>query len=416
MFKIPLMTKRNSQGLRRSRDINPVTSSVPLPSASISEYPLLRTYGRILKERGIDFSGSVFILAMHFLPNLVDFITVLSGLGLPLAQTWLLYKDYGYCDRSVLVEHLRERGAHIGSLSKASELIEEALTQATRLDCYVLGIEDGGKICCTLHREFPDSLDLVRGLVEQTERGIRNIADLGKNNLRFPVIDVARSRMKSENEPPHVARSVLANIQNLLSELTLSGKWLAVFGYGRVGRCIAIEAQRTGMYVRIYDQNDERLLQASNEGFIVAGSARVALKDAQIVIGATGETSISVDTFDALEHNCYLVSASSNSTEIDIDALCERSQEVKCTENEIQYKLEPDGRIIHILAHGRPVNFHRFSAVPGEIIDLVLTSLLIAAAEISQGGNSKPMIHSVDPLLSKHKIARRYLEIRRRLY
>jgi len=73
--------------------------------------------------------------------------------------------------------------------------------------------------------------------------------------------------------------------------------------------------------------------------------------------------------------------------------------------------LEPDGREVHLLAGGYPLNFHGYSGVCNEIIDLVLCAMFVSALELATQPRRVPGIHPVDRIVEGYEVEELFLLI-----
>ncbi len=367
-------------------------------------YPILNSVANNRKFSQSDFKRTVFIGVLHFLPNLIVFLNAYEKLGLKPKNAWLLYKDYDYKHKKGVIELLSNAGYHVSPLKNIDSTIKQAISHASLHQFRILIVEDGANIINRFHSRFSDKLTLVAGSVEQTTKGMRVIEALESNQLKTTVMDVARSTIKSVYEPVHVARSVITNIENLLSERSLSGKTILVIGFGRIGEKICYIAKNAGMIVSTFDKDKRKLARALIEGYYTCMSLHEALKNAWLVIGATGSTSLDANSISALEHGTYLASASSGEIEFDLDALDKYSVNIDRDEYLTTYTLYPNERKIQLLANGKPINFHNYSAVSDEIIDIVLSAMFISSYELIKSKSYPVGIISVNDLVERYKI------------
>ena len=372
--------------------------------------PLLRTIGRTLAGLGPVLGDHVGIMLPHFLPNLRGLLASFRAIGLAPERTWLLFKDYRYPGKDRLIADLQRLGYNVRHHRDLETSVDEAMACARSRSCELLVVEDGAHVLDYVHR-MGSLIDGVKvRAVEQTENGHSRIESL-LPALRAHVVSVARSRMKAQFESPHVARSVIQNVGNLLHNRGLEGKHVATIGYGTIGRHICLEARRTGMVVTVFDNDERRLARAHCDGFPTASSARDAIHNAWLIIGTTGTTSIGEEIFSALGHGCHLANAASGNHEIDLPALRQHAQKICVDERATEYFLEPDRRRITVLAHGWPLNFHDYTAVPDEIIDMVLAALLVSAWEAVAMKFCCREIHAADPFIEKHRLIERYYRL-----
>ena len=273
----------------------------------------------------------------------------------------------------------------------------------------MLIVEDGGYLVRRLHRGGSPLLAMVLGAVEQTTKGLWPTENWGreiagdkavKRDLEgvmyFPLISVPDSRIKQEVEPPIIGNLVVQCIQALTSNLSLPGAPVALLGLGTIGMKVDDFLKSLGARVVGYDPSDERVTRFITKGGYKAATAVEAVRGSRLVIGCSGKKSITSDVLANVDHGACVVSASSDLEEIDRDYLENakiRSQRLAIKDQQwkegnlwagTRYILPgPAPREINLLADGYPVTFWGFPGMPHEGGDLIMTVILVAAAELA---------------------------------
>ena len=378
---------------------------------------LLRYYSREpkLQERR-PFNGKKFLVLLHFLADLVPFIEAAKILGLDLSNSCFFYKDYPYPQKEAIIKWLKDNGARVEPRSFIKQYLEELAKTPEDDIGTILIIEDGGFISPLIHSDFPNLVSHTIGSVEQTTRGIRNADKIPK--LEFPIISVAKSRLKGDFEPHYVAKAALNNINKLLPNLAINGKEVAIYGYGSIGKELAKKLKESNAIVTIYDISQDNRLLAMQTGLKIADSPSDAAKNKTFIFGASGEETIDSDVFSAVSHGTYLASISSELYEIDMEELSRQKMSEEVLINELdeiigtRFYLPPNNKVINILANGYPINFWGFESMPEEASDLILSLILLSAAELAMGNHSDRMINSqaVNEISEKYEISKKFLE------
>lgn len=376
--------------------------------------PLLRYYSRepdLLRVKPFKDKRVFFVL--HFLKDLIPFVKACERLGLDLRDGYFFYKDYPYPQREAIKKWLDEQGAIVKPRSYIVQYLEQLTKGPSDRAGKILIVEDGGFFVTAIHREFRQLTPLVAGAVEQTTRGIRNAENWQKekdeNKLQFPIISVATSKLKSEFEPRYISKAVIDNVKRLLPHIALNGKTATLFGCGAIGREIAKWLRQNGVNVTIFEPYSANRLWAQQEGFNIADCPGEASQNKNFVIGASGNESINSQVIASLSHGTYLLSASSELYEIDMDELQRQqitTQELENDSREVigtDFILPPNNRIVHVLANGYPINFWGFESMPEEASDLILSLILLCSAEVALGSYSMHGINSeaVDGIAGK---------------
>jgi len=385
--------------------------------------PLLRYYSRNPDlQTARPFAGKRVLTVLHFLRDLIPFMEALFTLGAEPASTALFYKAYPYPQRRAVAEYLKDRGCTVLPAAQIQSFLGE-LTRLSSEDLgEILAIEDGGFIVPLLHRQFRGLLACAVGAVEQTTRGIRNIRALEGDGkpIAIPVMSVAASKLKGDFEPPHVAQAVISNVTRLVPHMALRGKHVGLLGFGTIGQQLFQSLRDAGAVVTVYDRSKENQLCAHQSGANLAQTAADAARDRHFVIGASGEQSVDSSVIAVLRHNTYLVSASSEQYEIDLDELSRVSHSQCDLLGETRriigtgYVLTPDKRQINLLANGYPVNFWGMDSMPEQASDLILTLILLSAAEVAGRTHLTPGIsdEAVNELAGekRYNVAGKFLE------
>ncbi|MEQ9567644.1 MAG: adenosylhomocysteinase, partial [Pseudomonadales bacterium] len=98
-------------------------------------------------------------------------------------------------------------------------------------------LDDGGDLTSILHDKYPQVLDGVHGITEETTTGVHRLLEmLEKGELKVPAINVNDSVTKSKNDNKYGCRHSLNDAIKRATDHLLSGKKALVIGYGDVGK------------------------------------------------------------------------------------------------------------------------------------------------------------------------------------
>ncbi len=386
--------------------------------------PLLKYYSR--EPNWLEsqpFGNKRVFFVLHFLKDLIPFVKACENLGLNLKNSYFFYKEYPYPQKEAIKNWLEKQGATVKPRSEIENTLKQLSESTSERVGKILIVEDGGFFVPIIHEEFPNLLPCVIGAVEQTRRGIFNAEEV--EELKIPVISVATCEIKNTFEPNFVAEAVIDNIKQMLPNISLRRKTATIFGYGTIGKKIDENLRKNGVIPTIFDPYPPRRLEV--EGVELAESPGQAVHDKNFVIGTSGRRSIDSNVISHISHGTYLISASSELYEIDVDELRRQSNKEDPLENvngEIigtTFILPPNDRQIYVLANGYPINFWGFESMPEEASDLILSIILLSAAELASGNYSEPIINSegsktfinpnaVNQIAEKHEIAKKFLE------
>ncbi len=387
-------------------------SQLTLPLFQLSESMPVLSYlsSKIGNE---PFKGKTLLILLHFLRDLIPFIEACKKAGASPQDTIIFYKDYQYPNKGEIKAYLEKGRYKIYSMKEIDGALEKLNLEGVGK---IIVIEDGGFIVPKLQKDFEKLVTATLGAVEQTTKGIRN--DQQIEELSFPVISIPGSKLKDTFEPPHVARAVVNNIQKLLPDKNFSGRNALVIGYGNIGEQIVLQLRDTlKMKVSVYDSDATKLIKAQQYGFDTEENLRDGMKEKFLKVGATGETVIGRSEILAMEHNVYLVSASSEQWEFcisELDALSSEKSDLLHNNEKIgtRYKIRNTERQVNLIADGYPINFWKTESMPNEVSDLIMSLIFISAVEIAINQSLSTGINPniTNELAERHELSRIYLE------
>ncbi len=406
--------KEKVEGIKK--EISPVKKQLNFQFFSISEsMPVLAYLSNKIKNE--PFEGKTLLVLLHFLTDLIPFVEACKKAGALPSDTIVFYKDYLYPKKEEIKETLETEGCKVCSIAEIDNVLRELTSKELKP---IIVIEDGGHIVPRLHKEeFKGLGDVTLGAVEQTTRGIRN--DQQIKELLFSAISIPSSKLKDTFEPPHVARAVVNDIQKLLPNINFSGRRGLVIGYGSIGEQIALFLRDTLMTsISIYDLDATKLVKACQQGFTTEENLVNGIKDKFLIVGATGETVVGRSEILAMDHNVYLVSASSEQWEFcisELNAVCSEKDNLVGTGEKIgtRYKIRSTEKYINLVADGYPINFWKSESMPNEVSDLIMSLLFVSAIKTATSSSLPQEINSeiTDKLAEEYEISRMYLEYHR---
>jgi len=129
-------------------------------------------------------------------------------------------------------------------------------------------LDDGGDLTQILHERFPQILDNVHGVTEETTTGVHRLLEmLEKGTLKVPAINVNDSVTKSKNDNKYGCRHSLNDAIKRGTDNLLSGKQALVVGYGDVGKGSAQSLSQEGMIVKVSEVDPICAMQACMDGY-----------------------------------------------------------------------------------------------------------------------------------------------------
>merc|ERR1711973_520361 len=145
-------------------------------------------------------------------------------------------------------------------------------------------LDDGGDLTSLVHEKYPQYLDNIKGISEETTTGVHNLYKMHKDGkLRVPAINVIDSVTKSKFDNLYGCRESLVDGLKRATDVMLAGKVGVVAGYGDVGKGSAQSLRSFGTRVLITEVDPINALQAAMEGYEVT-TMEEACKEANIFI------------------------------------------------------------------------------------------------------------------------------------
>lgn len=131
-------------------------------------------------------------------------------------------------------------------------------------------LDDGGDLTQILHESYPQMLENIHGITEETTTGVHRLQEmLDKGELKVPAINVNDAVTKSKNDNKYGCRHSLNDAIKRGTDHLLSGKKALVIGYGDVGKGSALSLRQEGMIVKVTEIDPICAMQACMDGFEV---------------------------------------------------------------------------------------------------------------------------------------------------
>ena len=247
-------------------------------------------------------------------------------------------------------------------------------------------LDDGGDLTNMVLDQYPELVNEIRGLSEETTTGVHRLYERMKNGtLPLPAINVNDSVTKSKFDNKYGCKESAVDAIRRATDVMLAGKRVIVCGYGDVGKGTAASFRGAGAIVTVTEIDPICALQAAMDGYEVK-KLTSALPNADIVITATGNKDIlQGDHFLTLKDKAIVCNIGHFDNEIDMAWLNENYGQTK---SEIKpqvdlYTLE-DGKQLIVLAEGRLVNLGCATGHPSFVMSNSFTNQTLAQIELWQ--------------------------------
>jgi adenosylhomocysteinase len=242
-------------------------------------------------------------------------------------------------------------------------------------------LDDGGDLTLMMHNEYPELLDDVRGVSEETTTGVHRLYEMAKaGTLRVPAINVNDSVTKSKFDNLYGCRESLVDGIRRATDVMLSGKVAVVAGYGDVGKGSAASLRNGGARVLVTEIDPICALQAAMEGYEVVTMEEAAPRG-DIFVTATGNKDIiTMDHMRAMKDRAIVCNIGHFDNEIQVQPLRNLPwHNVKPQVDEIEF---PDGKRMILLAEGRLVNLGCATGHPSFVMSASFTNQTLAQIEL----------------------------------
>lgn len=246
-------------------------------------------------------------------------------------------------------------------------------------------LDDGGDLTGLIHRKYPQLLDNIHGVTEETTTGVARLLEMHQvGSLKVPAINVNDAVTKSKNDNKYGCRHSLNDAIKRGTDMLMAGRRALVIGYGDVGKGSAQSLRQEGMIVRVTEIDPICAMQACMDGYEVVSAYKngiVTGNKADIDTRLLGETDLIVTTtgndkvcdsamLDTLKNGAVVCNIGHFDTEIDTAYLRKnyRWEEVKPQVHQV-FRSESRDNFLILLSEGRLVNLGNATGHPSRIMD-----------------------------------------------
>ena len=244
-------------------------------------------------------------------------------------------------------------------------------------------LDDGGDLTLIMHQKYPELMNEVRGISEETTTGVLRLYEMAKTGkLACPAINVNDSVTKSKFDNLYGCRESLIDGIKRATDVMLAGKVAVVAGYGDVGKGSAEALRGQGARVLVTEIDPICALQAAMDGYQVTTMDEAA-PQGDIFVTATGNVDIiTLDHMREMKDRAIVCNIGHFDSEIQVSALHNYEwNEIKPQVDEITL---PGGKRLILLAKGRLVNLGCATGHPSFVMSASFTNQVIAQIELHQ--------------------------------
>ena len=273
-------------------------------------------------------------------------------------------------------------------------------------------LDDGGDLTGLLHKKYPDVLQGVHGVTEETTTGVLRLHEMLKNGeLKIPAINVNDSVTKSKNDNKYGCRHSLNDAIKRATDHLLSGKKAIVIGYGDVGKGAAQSLRQEGMIVKITEIDPICAMQACMDGFEVVSTYTNGdpsnginvdlLKTTDLLVTTTGNYNVcDSDILSGLKIGCVVCNIGHFDNEIDTAYMRKNWKwvEIKPQVHQV-FRDSSNNDYLLLLSEGRLANLGNATGHPSRIMDGSFANQVLAQIHLYKQAYANQNLASKEKML-----------------
>ncbi|MEY2857106.1 MAG: adenosylhomocysteinase [Cyanobacteriota bacterium] len=246
-------------------------------------------------------------------------------------------------------------------------------------------LDDGGDLTGHIHEKYPQMLEKIHGVTEETTTGVHRLWEMLENGeLKIPAVNVNDAVTKTKNDNKYGCRHSLNDAIKRGLDHLMAGKKALVIGYGDVGKGSVASLQQEGMIVKVAEVDPICAMQACMDGFEVVspfingvndGTVNSINKDLlgtlDMVVTATGNFNVcDANMLSSLKKGSVVCNIGHFDNEIDTAFMRKqwRWEEVKPQVHQVYRSDDPQDFLL-LLSEGRLVNLGNATGHPSRIMD-----------------------------------------------
>ena len=341
----------------------------------IKDLPLLSFTANFFEH--VNLENTLIICVQHLYPTTYNMFNNLFQMGLKPGNLHIIGKCYS-TDPSVY-NQLKNDGVNISSKSMyfdsftpydldfetyMSDFFDDIINTVdfNKFEKIII-LDDGGFLIQVANKKLPHTLNIVG--IEQTSAGFNRVK---KKDVFFPVINTARSWVKMKYESPIIIELALRKLTSKINHLDPQPKKILIMGFGTLGK-IVHKSLKNKYDLSSFDMDKTKSMISHKD-------LKNVLNQYDLIIGATGETSLPQENFKSLKNPVVLASISSSDREFDSTYLRRKTQQTYNCHSDLNI----DG--ITLLNCGFPINFDKdYSTIDTDNFQLTRSLILGAVCQ-----------------------------------
>jgi adenosylhomocysteinase len=246
-------------------------------------------------------------------------------------------------------------------------------------------LDDGGDLTQMLHEKYPEMLNNIHGISEETTTGVHRLLEMiSESSLKVPAVNVNDAVTKSKNDNKYGCRHSLNDAIKRGTDMLMSGKKALVIGYGDVGKGSAQSLRQEGMIVKVSEIDPICAMQACMDGFevvspynngintgVTQGVNQALLSTTDLIVTTTGNVNVCDSAMlQTLKAGAVVCNIGHFDNEIDTQFMRDNWQwdEVKPQVHRI-FRSDNNSDYLILLSEGRLVNLGNATGHPSRIMD-----------------------------------------------
>jgi len=268
-------------------------------------------------------------------------------------------------------------------------------------------LDDGGDLTSLIHEKYPQLLEGIKGVSEETTTGVHNLYKMFNNGkLKMPAINVNDSVTKSKFDNLYGCRESLVDGIKRATDVMLAGKVALVAGYGDVGKGSAQSLRGFGCRVIISEIDPINALQAVCEGYEVT-TVEDAVPRCNIFVTTTGcKDIITGKHFLQMKNDAIVCNIGHFDCEIDVKWIEENCSKKTNIKPQVDRFTLANGNNIILLAEGRLVNLGCAMGHPSFVMSCSFSNQVLAQIELWTNPGKYPIgVHMLPKKLDEEVAA-----------
>lgn len=385
--------------------------------AIVRDMPILKNYSEQRKENLKDVA---IIWRDHFLEENVGLLLSFVRMGVNPKDILAIDKGDSTKHRAEITETFKKLEFQVEILDNTAVaediLLEDGKKFITefienRKDKKIIILDDGAIVSkiLTLH-----TYNNVKAFVELTVTGLKRINDLNVDELPYPVLNVAKSKLKRFITYKEIANTIFTRSIELLSGEKLIGRTVIQLGYGDLGIVLAERYRDYGTRVIVIEPDVLKSIDATEKGFTTYRTLEEAIKYEKpfLIVGASGYQSISKEVIEQLEDKTFVTSGATADLTIFKEYEKNGYKHIEIPRYGTQYEI--NGKYITVLGNGRSVNLFDSEAIPNQANDVFKASQLVVTDKIVNTNvdlKNQVEVDIVDKWIDESEILEQYYDL-----